>query len=102
MYMLAFANDEVATNGQLVAREISEMMLTLVLTCLLLQEIHQTLREQIKLIPPALPFEGHSYDAKMDFEITKMQTHSVRARLGRLLAHIEQQQLAFQQQATNV
>ncbi len=79
------------------------MMLTLVLTLsLAAQEIHQTLREQIKLIPPALPFEGHSYDAKMDFEITKMQTHSVRARLGRLLAHIEQQQLAFQQQATNV
>jgi hypothetical protein len=77
------------------------MMLTLVLALsLAAQEIHQTLREQIKLIPPALPFEGHSYDAKMDFEITKMQTHSVRARLGRLLAHIEQQQLAFQQQAT--
>src|SRR5207245_1839419 len=45
----------------------------------LAQEIHQTLREQIKNIPPALPFEGHSYDAKMDFEIAKMQTNTVRA-----------------------
>jgi hypothetical protein len=67
-----------------------------------LQEIHQTLREQIKLMPPTLPFEGHSYDAKMDFEIAKMQTDTVRARLGRLLTHIEQQQQACHQHPTDV
>jgi len=48
----------------------------------LLQDIHQTLRKQIKHIPPALPFEGHCHNEKMDLEIAKMQTAIVRAHLA--------------------
>lgn len=63
------------------------------------QEIHQTLREQINLIPPALPFEGQSYDAKMDFEIAKMQTRIVQAQLGRIRDYVTQQQQEFKRSA---
>jgi hypothetical protein len=51
--------------------------------------VYQTVSDEIKAMPPNVPFENNSYSARKEFEITQLETQAVHSRLVKIAEYLQ-------------